>query len=1571
MKKSILLCYLLFAYALSAQTADFKVQHIQDDIARTGGTNTTFTPVNSLNSTIELANNNRKTHAGTSTNSGTLEGDDMAGARQLTNVSTLTYYRESASKNKNMRFNTSLWEYIGPAASGNEFIVRGRYAIVLNGSTNSVTQVLTGITNPDKCIPFVTGIMNNATKDDADSATAIAYLEDLTTLRIQKGSDDNDVTVYITVVEFTGNNWTVLHGDSGDTGSDTGTITLRDGSDGTGTATNVSSWDEAAIFSHFRADTNDSGDNDALADLWPVIDPSSNNQTVDWTFHSNHDSDGLNRHFVHVLVNTGLNVTRFQNTSKTAGTTIIDITTAGLTDVSQAFIVGSSTSSGNGNAYARGWRNYYLNSATEAIHWSHRSNNTLSHEIQIIDLSGLNTTYSGPEINIQGNGVNIPDGNTVISTTDDTDFGGIEATLGSVSHIFTIQNLGSVNLTLDGANPYVVLTGDTADFILTANPTTPIAAGTNTTFTITYDPTTSGTHLATVSIDNNDSDEDPYTFNIQGIGEYCNSNGSLDYDTSITFVSFNTISNADNEIPKDNASEDFTYISTNVYRNSTHDLTVNVNTDGNYTVFTRVWIDWNNDGDFDDAGEEYDMGSATNVVDGATSNSPLAITIPTNAVIGSTGMRVATKWQEYPSSCDSGFDGEVEDYSVNIIDYFIDFDGTDDLLSFEDNHDLTSIFSFEAWVLQETTVTIGTIISKGNIDGTLKTGYHLVLNNNYPKLTWYDNSNSVELSITSPYTIPNDEWHHIAATYNGTTAYLYIDGIEVISGTPTSAPLNTTQIFKIGAETENDATTPISTNFFNGAIQEVRIWDVALSEEQIREMMNQQIAQNGTDIMGSIIPLNISGGLLWSNLLGYYPLNSNTAFDSSGYGIDGIPVDIISSQSTTAPIPYETDNDSNWDTSTTWLNSTDVYIPNTLGIDGLTSIDWNIVELTNDITSGNRDISLLGLISTVGTLTIDGTTNINTGTGTGYSLTISNYLELDGVIDLEGESQLVQSEGSILDADSGGYIERDQQGTANGFNYNYWSSSVGSISGNAGGRGTGVSNTNSNYSISGVLNDGTISSSYQNITFNSSYTAADSNTPSNPRTISTYWLYTFYGADDDFNAWISINENSSLLPGEGYTMKGTSGAANILTDFQNYVFKGMPNNGDITLTLTKNITAENPSGDVDRLIGNPYPSAMDATEFILDNMSIADGGNNTNGTIFNGALYFWDHFGEENSHFTSDFVGGYATRNLTGGAVAISNDSLVNANGASGTKVPGQYIPVNQGFFVSTAIEGFNNDNGTPILTVDGGDIVFKNSQRVFVTENGVVSLFMKASENKTTNKTNSNNENDINSDNPLIRLMFDSPKGYHRQIVVGINEEASNGFDLGYDALMADVNEEDMYWAFDNNKFVIQGVSNIDQSQEFSLGLVIKQEGLARIRIDALEEISPDIDIYIKDEITDETYQINSNPFEINLTTGTYDDRFKLVFQASQSDLLSTDDVNLEDGFIIYYDSNASEIKITKPLDINILDVSLYSVIGQSIRSLNYSSGIIPVPASVNAGVYIVQLNTTTGIINKKIIIK
>ncbi len=146
---------------------------------------------------------------------------------------------------------------------------------------------------------------------------------------------------------------------------------------------------------------------------------------------------------------------------------------------------------------------------------------------------------------------------------------------------------------------------------------------------------------------------------------YCSSSGNMSYYTGVTLVNFNAINNSS---AKPSGYNNYTAQSTNLLRNSSYDITVNVNTDGNYTIYARVWIDWNNNGDFTDSGDQFSLGSKTNSSNGATSGCPYSITVPATAALGNIRMRVSAKYNAYPSSCETSFDGEVEDYTLNISD---------------------------------------------------------------------------------------------------------------------------------------------------------------------------------------------------------------------------------------------------------------------------------------------------------------------------------------------------------------------------------------------------------------------------------------------------------------------------------------------------------------------------------------------------------------------------------------------------------------------------------------------------------------------------------------------------------------------------------------------------------------------------------------------------------------------------------------------------------------------------------------------------------------------------------------
>ncbi len=156
--------------------------------------------------------------------------------------------------------------------------------------------------------------------------------------------------------------------------------------------------------------------------------------------------------------------------------------------------------------------------------------NSTNDNLILLDDIGIGPLILNPEINLKGNDNDILSGSTIPSLEDSTDFGALDLIGESNNNTFTIENTGAGSLTLNG-NPKIAITGaHTSDFIVTTQPNSPIAASGSTTFQITFDPTTTGLRQATVSITNDDADENPYTFAISGTG--CDNSASISYSGS-------------------------------------------------------------------------------------------------------------------------------------------------------------------------------------------------------------------------------------------------------------------------------------------------------------------------------------------------------------------------------------------------------------------------------------------------------------------------------------------------------------------------------------------------------------------------------------------------------------------------------------------------------------------------------------------------------------------------------------------------------------------------------------------------------------------------------------------------------------------------------------------------------------------------------------------------------------------------------------------------------------------------------------------------------------------------------
>ena len=122
---------------------------------------------------------------------------------------------------------------------------------------------------------------------------------------------------------------------------------------------------------------------------------------------------------------------------------------------------------------------------------------------------------AAPSIAVKGGGNAITDGSTTASTTNDTAFGSMTLGGTALSETYTITNSGTAALTLG----QVSITGTNAsDFTVTSQPSSSVAAGGSTTFTIKYSPAAVGTSNATVSFTENDTTTtSPFTFAISGV----------------------------------------------------------------------------------------------------------------------------------------------------------------------------------------------------------------------------------------------------------------------------------------------------------------------------------------------------------------------------------------------------------------------------------------------------------------------------------------------------------------------------------------------------------------------------------------------------------------------------------------------------------------------------------------------------------------------------------------------------------------------------------------------------------------------------------------------------------------------------------------------------------------------------------------------------------------------------------------------------------------------------------------------------------------------------------------------
>ncbi|SHN22498.1 T9SS sorting signal type C domain-containing protein [Flavobacterium pectinovorum] len=314
--------------------------------------------------------------------------------------------------------------------------------------------------------------------------------------------------------------------------------------------------------------------------------------------------------------------------------------------------------------------------------------------------------------------------------------------------------------------------------------------------------------------------------------------------------------------------------------------------------------------------------------------------------------------------------------------------------------------------------------------------------------------------------------------------------------------------------------------------------------------------------------------------------------------------------------------------------------------------------------------------------------------------------------------------------------------------------------------------------------------------------------------------------------WAIINRNSYMLIGKGYSIRAPQNYS--LTNKVTFTasFIGQPNNGDLF--------GETVSAGKFYLIGNPYPSALDANLFLSANL------------FLDGTLYFWTH----NTpvvlvgayRYNSD---DYASYNFTGG-VGIGTPAPTGTP-QNNDSTPTGKIGAGQSFFATA-----NN----------AGTVAFTNNMRLGGIDN---SQFFKPE----------NNSNSALPERHRLWLNMTNSEGAFKQMLIGYIEGATNDFESKYDGVTFDGNPYlDFYSIANDNKYVIQGRSLPFTDKDIvPLGYRSTIAGDFTISIDHVDGDLRNHAIYIEDKVTNTVHNLKSSNYTFSTATGTYTDRFVLTY--------------------------------------------------------------------------------------------
>lgn len=984
------------------------------------------------------------------------------------------------------------------------------------------------------------------------------------------------------------------------------------------------------------------------------------------------------------------------------------------------------------------------------------------------------------EIDVLGNGVSITDGDTSPSTTDDTDFG--TTTIGTdISHTFTIENTGTDPLDISG----ITISGvDAADFYVSVNPASTVAGGGSTTFEVTFSPSAVGTSNATVTIANNDSNENPYTFNIVGVATTCVPTTSVSSITPTsgpvgTVVTINGSGFATATSVHFGAyAAAFTVVSGSVIQ-----ATVPANaTSGNIVIK-------------DAGGCDLSYSSFTVITKDNSSCEGIAVT---------TDLIIYDIHDEFDNS--GGF---ITIYNgtaapVNLVNYSIwrtsnYGDGAE-----IDYANLTGTIAPGALgILKVTSASCGPASTNGTIDNGFNGDDGIQLRNadgsviiddvhTYFNKGYYMVRNTGALSARTTFVAADWSTTPLVSGQCWPSAGLVLPTGNGSSPLVTLNPLDV----NVGCSSTSETLTVAGSEGVSGGLGLTYQWYVNVPGNAGWTAVSNGGVYSGAT--SATLAISSTSGL--NNYQYYCQIreNSATCFTATEAAIikDGATI---------------------WN-GTAWSN----------GVPTITKaaiIDGTYVTATN----GNFSCC---------SLTVNGSRTL-TISPNGF-VEVQNNVDNSGSIVVENDGQLIQI--NETDTNSGTYtgtafqVKRTVDNLRR-LDYVYWSAPV------------------QNYDIAGI---------------NGSLRYYWNTTAANPNGTQGYWLAA----------------SGAMAKGQGYIVRGPSSFTTPQT--LNVSFTGKPFNGQFTYPITRG-TDTGSMNDNLILVGNPYPSAIDADLFLATNPNIE------------GAVHIWTHGTLPDTAITSPFYQNFVS-NYTMSDYVVYNGTATTIPQAFDGK-----IASGQGFFIKMKEAGAVSQNITFNNAMRGSSAtaILDNSQ-----------FFRDANGEQITEKNR-------------IWLDLINPSNQISTTVVGYVTGATMEKDNYYDAYAKLNSGLCFYSRIDNEAIHIQGRALPFYAEDkVAMGMEIPTSGSHKIAIRHVDGLfTGNQTIYLEDKKLNVIHDLKANPYAFTVdNAGFENDRFVLRFT---NNTLSNEGFEAAANSVVIY-ANES-IQVSSSLE-RIKEVVVYDVLGRTI---------------------------------------